>query len=206
MKKINNKGFMLLETLVVSAFIISTLVYLYIQFANLKGSYDKSFVYDSVPELYSTKQINDFINSNYNYNDLFTAVDRSEDSYVELYKGKCNMTYFSDHQDYCNALMDSIGAKYVILGNANLLDNPNNIKNTYSNLFYHYIKKINVNISSNAYVLVGEYDNNKFASIKIDVDRDGTIKAKNLSYDNTKTHLKCANVQCALDAIAEKVK
>ena len=85
MKKIDNKGFMLLETLVVSAFIISTLVYLYIQFSNLKGNYEKSFVYDSIPELYSTKQVNDFINSNYNYSDLFLAVDRSDDSYIEIY-------------------------------------------------------------------------------------------------------------------------
>ena len=63
-----------------------------------------------------------------------------------------------------------------------------------------------MNISSNAYVLVGEFKDNKFASVKIDIDRDGTIKAKNLSYDNSNSNLKCANAQCALDAIAEKLK
>ena len=44
MKK-RNKGFILLETLVVSTFIITLLIYLYVQFSNLKKSYDISFRY-----------------------------------------------------------------------------------------------------------------------------------------------------------------
>ena len=70
MKK-RNKGFMLIETLVVSTFIISTLIYLYVQFTNLKKSYDISFRYDTIPGLYSAKEIDKFINNNYGYADFF---------------------------------------------------------------------------------------------------------------------------------------
>ena len=58
MKKNNNKGFMLLETMIVSAFIITTLTFLYVQFSNLKKSYEESFKYDSIPELYKAKEKN----------------------------------------------------------------------------------------------------------------------------------------------------
>ena len=44
MKK-NNRGFTLVETLVVSSFIVGILVFLFAQFSKLKKSYDASFEY-----------------------------------------------------------------------------------------------------------------------------------------------------------------
>lgn len=56
MNKNNNKGFMLLETLIVSTIILGTLVFLYIQFVNIKRNYDISFRYNTVPGLYIAKE------------------------------------------------------------------------------------------------------------------------------------------------------
>ena len=51
MKK-NEKGFVLLETLIVTTFVVSTLIFLYTQFSNIKTSYDASFRYNTVEGLY----------------------------------------------------------------------------------------------------------------------------------------------------------
>ena len=74
MKK-RNKGFILLETLVVSTFIITVLIYLYIQFTNLKKSYDISFRYDTISGLYGAKEIDKFINNNYGYTDFLEKIE-----------------------------------------------------------------------------------------------------------------------------------
>ena len=39
----NNKGFMLVEALVMSMIVIGTLTFMYIQFQNISRSYEKSF-------------------------------------------------------------------------------------------------------------------------------------------------------------------
>ena len=39
----NNKGFVLVETLLVSVFILTTLIFLFIQFRTVKQSFDRSF-------------------------------------------------------------------------------------------------------------------------------------------------------------------
>lgn len=56
MKK-NNKGFTMLETLITSTLIISTLVFLYVQFNNLKRNYDDSFKFNTVEGIHKAKQL-----------------------------------------------------------------------------------------------------------------------------------------------------
>ena len=54
MKK-NNKGFTILETLITSTLIISTLVFLYVQFSNLKQNYQESFEFNTVRGIHKSK-------------------------------------------------------------------------------------------------------------------------------------------------------
>ena len=60
MKK-NTKGFMLVEFLVVSIFVLGTLIFLTVQFNNINKSYNRSFKYDTVSNLYSAKNIRKMI-------------------------------------------------------------------------------------------------------------------------------------------------
>ena len=48
MKKKNNKGFMLVETLIVATFLVTTLLFIYVQFNNITRTYDTSFRYNTV--------------------------------------------------------------------------------------------------------------------------------------------------------------
>ena len=170
MKK-KSKGFMLLETLVVSTFIISTLIYLYIQFINLKKSYDISFRYDTIPGLYNLKEVDKFINTNYGYADFINNTDIITNGYTEIYNNnECNINFFSNNNNYCEKLMTSIGAKTILLAKIDLTTTKNNLKNNnpYSNNLYLYIKSINYTTNINTYLLIIEYNDNTFSNIKIE--------------------------------------
>lgn len=173
MKKNNNKGFMLLETMVVSAFIITTLTFLYVQFSNLKKNYDESFKYDTIPELFKTKEIDKFINNNYGYADIINDVKESEDKYIELYNNSCNMTYFSKYNSYCNRLMNDMNVKTILLVSTDLSKLINKLKtnNKYSNSLYLYIKKINQSTNNNSYSLIVEFNDKKYTNLIVQEDK-----------------------------------
>ena len=173
MKKNNNKGFMLLETMVVSAFIITVLIFLYVQFSNLKKSYDESFRYDTIPELFKTKEIDKFINNNYGYADIINDVKESEDKYIELYNNSCNMTYFSKYNSYCNRLMNDMNVKTILLVSTDLSKLINKLKtnNKYSNSLYLYIKKINQSTNNNSYSLIVEFNDKKYTNLIVQEDK-----------------------------------
>ena len=53
MKKVNNKGFMLTETIVVSTFTLTILVLLFVYFKDLVIAYNDSYRYNTVEGVYS---------------------------------------------------------------------------------------------------------------------------------------------------------
>ena len=59
MKK-NQKGFTMIETLVAATLIISTLIFLFVQFNNLKRSYDDNSKFDSIQSIHEVKQLLNF--------------------------------------------------------------------------------------------------------------------------------------------------
>lgn len=170
MKKVNNKGFMLLETLVVSAFVITILIYLYVQFVNLKNSYDKSLKYDSVSNIYSLKQVDSFINNNYGYGEFEEKIEKSQSNYIELYHNSCELEYFSNNNSYCNKLMTDLNLKTLIMVNNRLDDIKNDFKqhNPYSNGLLTYMKSIDPVLASKSYLLIAEFKDNTYSMLKLD--------------------------------------
>ncbi|MBE6160043.1 MAG: hypothetical protein E7157_03230 [Lactobacillales bacterium] len=170
MKK-RNKGFMLIETLVVSTFIITVLIYLYIQFVNLKKSYDTSFSYDTIPGLYSAKEIDKFINNNYGYADFIEEVDSNDNKYIELVdENKCDYIYFSGNINYCDRLISNSNMKTVLLASTDISKLKENLKtnNPYSNELYLYVKNMNLKNLENSYILIVEYNDKTFSYVKIE--------------------------------------
>lgn len=53
MKKINNKGFVLVETLIVSAFVVSIFSIMYANFYPMMGEYEKRENYDDINSIYN---------------------------------------------------------------------------------------------------------------------------------------------------------
>jgi hypothetical protein len=166
MKK-NSKGFLLLETMLVSTFVISTLVFLYIQFVNLKNSYDTSFTYNTIPGLYATKNIKDYIKDN-NYSTIKKDVNKDTNNLIYIYNDNtCNTKYFNDTLDYCNELMKKLNVKKVIMTSKDLTNLKKGLKeNDLDNELYNYIKKIK-NSADYDYRLVAIFKDNTFTNLEL---------------------------------------
>src|SRR5574344_208529 len=100
--KLGNKGFMLLETLIVSTIILSTLIFLYIQFTNIKKGYDISFKYNTVSGLYMAKEISDFLVDSGTSN-LSEQLDNSTTGYINIKGGELVL---GDSEIYTNLISD----------------------------------------------------------------------------------------------------
>jgi hypothetical protein len=62
MKKINNKGFLLAESLITATFVLTVLIYLFSQFKNLMVEYKKNYQYNNVQDIYNLGSISKYIN------------------------------------------------------------------------------------------------------------------------------------------------
>lgn len=165
MKK--NSGFTLVEVLVVSVFIIGTLVFLFTQFLNLKKSYDYTLNYNTVEGLYGAKNINNYLNnSSIMINGIINSVD--ENKFVDITNCSSNLLLY---EDLCTNLYTSLNVKTVIVTYENLNDFNNILVENinYSENLKQYIKKTTVKGYENSYRLIVEYNDDTIASIIMEV-------------------------------------
>lgn len=78
MKK-SNKGYMLAETLIVTAFVAGVLIYLCVQLTNLGNSYERNHSYNTVSDLYALNDIIYYINEDSYLVDLVSAIDEIDE-------------------------------------------------------------------------------------------------------------------------------
>lgn len=161
MKKNKKKGFMLIETLLVSTFVLGVLTYLFVQFSALKRNYDDSFKYNTVSGLYGAKNINQYITRYNGYNSLITNINSF--GYMEF---SCALI----EGITCTELVKNIKIKHVYLVKDNIF--KNNITTDliiFSNNdeLYQFSKKINFKDEESNYHLIVEYSDNTYAEIAI---------------------------------------
>ena len=173
MKKSSNKGFMLTETLLVSAFVIGVMTFIISQFSALKRSYDNNFNYNTVNGLYNIKSIHEF---NIKYGDYTSLKNTLENSSVGYITNMCNET-----RTNCNKLKSLLNISKVYFINdvkfkntTSNFDKTNSIYNDDSEL-YHFIKKIKFDENNNnafhwVIEYVDEYNNKSFASLKLELN------------------------------------
>lgn len=161
MAKKNNKGFTLIEGLIVSTVVLSTLVFLYIQFVNINNNYQVSFTYNTVPGLYIARNISDYMLET-NYQTVTSEISNGYLNITNNYTGS-------------GALYDDIinvsDIKSIFLTNENPSDFQNYLKNnTVSGVdtnFKNFILKIPAKSDANLtrYRLIIEYNDNTYATI-----------------------------------------
>lgn len=171
MNKSNNHGFMLLETLIISAVILSTLIFLYVQFTSIKTNYDISFRYNTIPGLYQTKEITNYFN-NYGHSTLSTILDNSNNGYLNI---SASTSYFEINSNitlYKN-LVNEIKAKTILFVNDDLSILKQYITNTSDDIsgvideeLKRYILRLTTD-ATNKYRIIIEFQNNTFASVMI---------------------------------------
>lgn len=165
MKKCN-KGFMLLETLIVSTFILGTLVFLYVQFSAVKRSYDISFRYNTVPGLYYAKEIESFLKE-----DGYSAIEEklASSNYVDI-------TDCVNSSSLCTKLVERIGAKKVIYVGDNIEALKNELNGNYdTSVFDQELKRFILQLDNGTTGrnrIIIEYSDLTFAAVTLGNDEN----------------------------------
>lgn len=153
MKKNNEKGFMLIETLLVSLFVGGTLIYLYVQFSNLNRSYNDSFSYNTVGSLYSLVDVKDFLYVN------FPSVEA--EIYTNTYS--TNICAIIPDSEYCNKLLIAENIKTLLVAYNDLSNS--NIPTNLDEDFKDFINKINP-AGEEEFRLVAQFNDNTYATLR----------------------------------------
>ena len=147
MKKINNKGFALVETLIVSAFIVSIFTIMYTNFYPIMGEYEKRENYDDISLLYSSNLFKKLIEKNKSYPNMASKINSvlnissstpyapniGFSTYIELKADSFYPDNYTDNEkkdnssrDCFNVLFKNTDVEAISLPNFN--NNPNNLK------------------------------------------------------------------------------
>lgn len=154
MKKNNSKGFMLVETLIVTTFVCGVLIFLFIQFNNLSKNYENTYNYNSVEGLYSLNNIKKYIE---NDSQFILSIDL-KDGYMDL----TDCSLFTDTK-YCEKLFKLEKIKVIYLTENNF---DKNIFSNLNNKFKKFINMINSQGNEKYRILV-EFEDSTFATIRI---------------------------------------
>ena len=161
MKKNKINGFMLIETLLVSTFVLGVLTYLFVQFAALKRSYDDNFKYNTVTGLYGVKNINQYLTKYNSYPTLITSINQF--GYIEFSCATINGLT-------CNSLLNSINIKNIYFVKDSIFKNninDNLIIFSENDELYRFIKKIRFFNENNKYHIIAEYNDYTYATIEV---------------------------------------
>lgn len=158
MKK-NDRGFTLVETLIVSAFVIGTLTYLFIQVNNSITNFDIAFKYDSVNDIYNTKIIGNYI-EDIGYSDIKNNI---KNGYVDI------TNYLIGNINYYDLLKEKTNAKRILLVEENMIEiKKNSNSQDFSKELKRYINKFDNNSAIvDSYRIIVEFNNDHVASLRI---------------------------------------
>ena len=162
----NVKGFMLLETLIVSTIILSTLVFLFIQFTNIKTSYEISFKYNTIPGIYKAKELSDFLVENGLDTSLSNQLDKEVNGFVNIK----THTYISNgSNDFYVKMLKDMNVRNIIYTSDNLTTlkeylNGNSVDTIFTESFKNFILGINTKETLNSRLII-MYNDDTFATI-----------------------------------------
>lgn len=110
----DTRGFMLVETLLVSLTISGILVYMYAQFTTINNSYQRLYQYNTPDSLYRVGAFKEFIlNDDSAYDKINEYYRNMSHSSAKLIT--CENFSNTASKNYCKKLVDKIGANKIIL-------------------------------------------------------------------------------------------
>lgn len=165
MKKLNNLAFMLTETLIVSTFVTSALLYMFIQFKQTYQNYQRTFSYNTVNSLYATNQIKKYI-LDVDFNNIKNRLDDENSQYINV--TGCADDLFLE-PTYCNKLFTDLNVKDVYF----TLEDITNLKDQFK-LDYNvdaktitFLDYITYDKNNNGYRLIVHFKDNTHATLKL---------------------------------------
>ena len=122
MNKLNSKGFALVETVIVSVFVMGIFTLLYTNFYPLIGEYEKREGYDNIDSVYKTDLIKRFLSNN-------QSILKISDDLDEVPQ-KLNCDNTGSYATECKELMTSLENPKVYITNYTITNLKKNIDST----------------------------------------------------------------------------
>lgn len=158
MKKSNNKGFLLAETLVSTIFVAGVLIFIFVQFSNLLTNYDESYNYNKISDLYTLDSIANYIESD---NEIYNYIKLNVTESIYFDMSDCS-SFTDDSYIFCTKVMEYCNIN-------TLLVTTNDISkydfSSFSESFKSFTKNI-YNKSSEKYRLIVLFNDSSFATIR----------------------------------------
>ena len=176
MKKLNNKGFVLAETLVVATFVMGIFAIFYNNFYPLMSEYEKRETYDDIDSKYSVFWIKRLIQLNsYNATNMINNVNSNG-----FYRFTCNDIVDADRKKTCDDLLEKLevsktgGVYNIYITKYNLTTFKNKIRNNnaFSSSLQDYVlylpdyKKESLNFAN--YRIIAEFERIASTSVMMD--------------------------------------
>ena len=156
MKKNTSKGFMLVETLIVTIFVSSILIFLLVEFTNSNKNYQNIYQYNRVNDLYALNNIINYIKSD----EVALEYINNNVSY-ENYINITNCNIFSE-KEYCLKLLELSNINEIII-------TSNKINKTliekFNNEFKVFIEKIN-KTGNEKFRVIAYFSDSTYATVR----------------------------------------
>ena len=158
MKK-KQKGFVLVETLVVSLLVLTVLIFLFLQLNTINLNYQKSFRYNTVEGLYSANNMKIYILKN-GYENLVKEMNEKK-SYIDI--TNCQNSSLNNTSQ-CSNLIKALQIKKILFTTDNVesLLTQNEV---FEQKFLDFMKYMKTN-QENKYRLIIAFENDTYATIK----------------------------------------
>lgn len=158
MKKELSSGFVLVETLIVTIFVSGVLLFIFNQLVTLSNNYDNSYQYNTVEDLYTLRNIDDYLSNDIvSLNLVKSQVD--EKGYVDI--TDCSMFI---EIDYCLKLFELENVKTIFI-TKNYFDK--NMFDNYNDGLKKFVGKISGE-GKNKYRILAEFNKSRYATIRMD--------------------------------------
>lgn len=114
MKKLDNKGFVLVETLVVAVFLVSIFSILYNNFYPLMGEYERRETFDDIDSKYKIYWIKRMVQDS-SYNLDTKSLTKSDPSYKVFLEFSCNNFPSGTKRTTCNETLTRVNSSKIYI-------------------------------------------------------------------------------------------
>ena len=159
----NKKGFTLVETLIVSTIVSGILVYLFIQLSYLKRSYNVSFKYNTVNDLYALEDLCEYVSSLSDRSFITDTIDSEKYVYINFDNEEDNNIDITNYDDF-SSVLDTLDISSLIIAKEDLTELKSINNNVFTQGMNQFIGKINYEKNSH-YRLIAYFKDKTYANL-----------------------------------------
>ena len=176
MSKMNNKGFLLAESLIVSTFVLTVLIFLFVQFRNIMNTNKRSYIYNSVEDIYSLGSIGDYFKTTKKTNDLKNITGAK----TYIYGNGVNNDICDDS---CRNLAEAADIEYIIYTDSDIAtikkenDLPQDLK--------EFVKRVSTDKVEGLGRLIAKFNNGHFSTIVLNTESESKAEIRPFNQDES---------------------